>query len=317
MVERPSRATQGKVSPQPPEPCCRQEADMDLLSIARKIWRYKLLTLPVFLLTFCGAVYAVAIKDPVYEAKSSYLLINPPAPPTPEELAQDPTNRGRSADNPYTRFADQSVVVQVLTSALSSEPARRKLTDAGADSRYTVAPIAGLGYSSPIVEITGVGRSPETAIRTADLVANALMRELKRMQDEQGVDPEYEIRTQQIAAPHAELRASGQARMLVAVLVGGAVLMFLVVSVAEAVSGLRLERRERALWEGPVGDGETWSAGPWPPPPEAGIDPGHEINSNGDSGHDEVPVDLSPDREWESPRLGHGGGTRSLPDDQS
>ena len=38
----------------------------------------------------CGAVYAVAVKDPVYEAKSSYVLINPPAPPTAEEIARDP-----------------------------------------------------------------------------------------------------------------------------------------------------------------------------------------------------------------------------------
>ena len=289
---------------------------MDLLSIARKIWRYKLLTLPLILLTFCGAVYAVAFKDPVYEAKSSYLLLNPPAP-TPEEIAQD-RSIGQSADNPYTRFADQSVVVQVLTSRLSSEDARRKLTDAGADSRYTVAPTAGLGYTTPIVEITGVGPSPQTAIRTADVVGTALMRELNRMQEGQGVDPQYAIRTQQVAAPtHAELRASGQARMLVAVLVIGAVLMFLVVSVADAVTSLRLERRERALWEGPVGDGETWSAGPWPPPSESGLDTGHEINSNGDSQRDEVPDDLPPDREWESPRRGNGGGARSLPDNQS
>ena len=41
---------------------------MDLLLIARKIWRYKLATLPVIVLTLCGAVYAVAVKDPVYEA---------------------------------------------------------------------------------------------------------------------------------------------------------------------------------------------------------------------------------------------------------
>ena len=94
---------------------------MDLLLIARKIWRYKLATLPVIFLTLCGAVYAVAFKDPVYEAKSSYLLINPPAPPTAEEIARNPQLGRVNADNPYTRYADQSVVVEVLTSALNSD----------------------------------------------------------------------------------------------------------------------------------------------------------------------------------------------------
>ena len=136
---------------------------MDLLLIARTIWRYKLATLPVIVLTLCGVVYAVAVKDPVYEAKSSYVLINPPAPPTPDEVAHDPALGRVNADNPYTRFTDPSVVIQVLTGALNSESARRALEDAGADSRYTVAPSAEPGYfTSPIVYITGVGATRGT-----------------------------------------------------------------------------------------------------------------------------------------------------------
>jgi hypothetical protein len=46
---------------------------VDLLSIARKIWCYKLVTLPVVVLALCGAVYVVAVKQPVYEASSSYV----------------------------------------------------------------------------------------------------------------------------------------------------------------------------------------------------------------------------------------------------
>ena len=155
-------------------------------------------------------------------------------------------------------------------------------------------------------------------MRSAKLVGKALTRELEGMQQAEGVDPQYRIRAQQVETPdRAQLKASGQLRMLVGVLVLGAVLLFVVVSVADALTTLRLERRERALWEGPVGDGETWSAGPWPPPSESGLDTGHEINSNGDSQRDEVPDDLPPDREWESPRRGNGGGARSLPDNQS
>jgi hypothetical protein len=292
---------------------------MDLLSIARKMWRYKLLTLPVILLTFCGAVYAAAFTDPVYEAHASYLLINPPAPPTPEKIARDPSLRG--TDNPYTRFADQSVVVEVLTSALSSESARRELEDAGADTRYTVAPKAAFGYSSsPIVEITGVGLSPNTAIRTAEVVGDALRRELKRMQNDQGIDAQYAITTEQVEAPtDAELRASGQARMLVAVLAVGALLLFVVISVADAVTGLLIERRERAAWAGTAGDGETWWTGPWPPDPEAGVDSELVSGANGDPAHAGEPLELFPYRDPEAgdfgQGLGQGRGARQLPDD--
>jgi hypothetical protein len=274
---------------------------VDLLLIARKLWHYKLATLPVVVLTLCGAVYAVAVKDPVYEAKSTYVLINPPAPPTAEEIARDPALGRVNADNPYTRFADQSVVVQVLTGALNSESARRALQDAGADSRYTVAPSAELGYSSPIVQITGVGATPRDAVHSAELVGEALKRELDLMQEERGVDPQYEIKTHQVEPPTgAELRASSQARTLVAVLALGAILLFVVVSAADALSALRRDRVEREAWSGPAGDGETWSAGPWPPGPEPGLDAENGIGSNGGPGHDGGAVDLFPDPDPEA-----------------
>jgi hypothetical protein len=243
----------------------RQEAEMDLLSIARKLWRYRLLTLPVLALTFCGAVYVVAVKDPVYEASSSYILINPPPPPTEEEIARDPALSSVDADNPFTRFADQSVVVEVLASTLSTESARRALVDAGADSRYTVARASQFGYSSPIVQITGTGESPEAAVRTAELVGEAVTSELNRMQVARGVDSQYRIETQQVDAPDdAELRASGKLRSLVGVLALGTVLLFVLVSVADALATLRMERSERGA--------RPWRAGE----DELGVVPGEE-----------------------------------------
>ena len=133
---------------------------MDLLLIARKIWRYRIVTLPVIALTLLGAFYVVVLKAPVYEASSSYILINPPSPPTPEEIAQKPALGRINPDNPYTRFSDQSVVVGLLSSILSNDVERRALTKQGADSRYTVAPVQSTyGYSSLMLGITGVGSS--------------------------------------------------------------------------------------------------------------------------------------------------------------
>ena len=95
------------------------------------------------------------------------------------------------------------------------------------------------------MEITGVGSTPETAMQTAKLVGAALTRELDRLQASQGVDARYRIETQRVVAPdHAEQRVSGKLRTLVGVFVLGAILLFVVISAAEAVTALRAERRE-------------------------------------------------------------------------
>jgi len=234
---------------------------MDLLSIVRKIWRYKLVTLPVVFLTLCGAVYVLAVKEPVYEASSSFVLINPPAPPTPEDIARDPTLGRINSDNPYTRFSDQSVVVEVLTSSMSSPSVQRTLERTGADPRYKVAPTSEFGYSSPIVEIMAQGSTPQVAMRSAKLVSNALTRQLEDMQQREGVDPKYRIRAQQLDPPDgAGLKASGQLRMLVGVLGFGAVLLFVAVSVADALTTLRTERSGRTAPSPLAANEEPWRA---------------------------------------------------------
>jgi hypothetical protein len=234
---------------------------MNLLAIARKIWRYKLLTVPVVLVVLCGAVYVVAVKEPVYEASSSYILINPPAPPTPEEVARDPSLARLNSDNPYTRFSDQSVIVEVLASSMANESAQRELVEAGADPRYKVEPASEFGFSSPILKITAQSSSPETAVRSARLVGNAVTRELQKMQLAEGVDSQYRIKAHKVQTPDgAQLRASGQLRSLVGVLGLGAVLLFLVVSIGDAVTTIRRERGGRSA-PSPLAAAEgAWSA---------------------------------------------------------
>jgi hypothetical protein len=234
---------------------------MDLLSIARKIWRYKLVTLPVVLLTLCGVAYVVAVKEPVYEASSSYILVNPPAPPTEEAIARDPALSRINFENPYTRFSDETVVGEVLASRMANESAQRALLKAGVDPRYEVEPASAFGWSSPIVKITAQGGSPEVAVTSAKLVGQAITRELRQMQQAEGVDSKYRIKVRQVDAPDgAPLRASGQLRMLAGVLALGAVLLFVVVSVADALTTLRGERMGRAAPSRLAGDDELWSA---------------------------------------------------------
>jgi hypothetical protein len=212
---------------------------MTLLLVGRKVWRYKLVTLPILALMFVGAVYMVAIKKPVYTTTASYILVNPPAPPTPDQIARNP-KLGSGSSNPYTRFSDQSIVVQVLAARLGSDQARQALAAEGADPAYTVAPDVSFGFTAPIVLITGTGGTPAGAVATANIVGRELTRLLDQMQGAQGVEPTYRITSQVLVGAHqATLKASGKLRGLVAVLALGGVLLFLVMSVLDAVSILR------------------------------------------------------------------------------
>jgi hypothetical protein len=268
---------------------------MNLLSIARKLWRYKLVTLPVVLLTLGGVVYVVAVREPVYEASSSYILINPPPPPTEEAIARDPALSGINADNPYTRFSDQDVVVEVLASAMAGKSVERALLKAGADPGYKVEPAGAFGYSSPIVKVTAQGATPEAAMSSARLVGNEVTSQLERMQRAERVDRSYWIKANQVDTPDsAQLRASGQLRMLIAVLALGTVLLFVVVSVADALAMFRRERLG-----GRASSWATGSDGPWPTPyqqsePGRGLAPTLRSDLDDETGGEPL-VSLFPD----------------------
>jgi hypothetical protein len=217
---------------------------VDLLSIIRKLWRYKFLTLPVIVLTLFGAAYVVAVQKPVYEAHTSFALLSPPPPPNAEQIAADPSLGRIKTDNPYTRFGEQTVIIGVLASNMSGDRARRALVRAGADPRYVVAPSTEFGFSSPVVQITTMSWTPQEAIKSATLVDKAVTAELDRMQAAHGTDKRYRIKALRVeSADGARLQASGKLRMLVGVFVMGGVLLFIVISVADAFATLRQEQR--------------------------------------------------------------------------
>jgi hypothetical protein len=216
---------------------------MSLLLITAKIWRYKLLTLPLIALVLVGAFYVVAVTAPTYEASATYILVNPPAPPTDAEIARDPSlGRIKGVDNPYTRFSDQSVLVQVLAGRVNSDENRRFLAKQGADPNYMAQPSAEFGFSAPILQITGTGTTAAGAVNSANLVGTTLARELDRMQAIRGVDRTYRITTEAVVpAQDAKLKPSGKLRSLVAVMVLGTIVLFIAISVLDALSALRAE----------------------------------------------------------------------------
>jgi len=229
---------------------------MSLLLILQKIWKYKFVTIPIVGLVLFLSYYVVVVTAPTYEASATYILVDPPPPPTDADLARDPSLK-RPTDNPYLRF-DGSVLVQVLASRLSSDEVRARLAAQGADAHYVAAPSAEFGFSSPILQVTGSGPTPAAAVNTTNLVGGAVSRELDGLQALRKVDKTYRIRAEAVVAAHdAQLKASGKLRALVGVFVLGAVLLFIAISVLDAVVILRAEWAQRRLAEKRAGKGAS------------------------------------------------------------
>lgn len=225
---------------------------MDLLLVGRMVWRYRWAALAVLLLTGIGAAGVVAVRQPEYEAAASFVLINPPAPPGEAELRADPSLATARTDNPFARFDNPWVIVDVLAQAVTTDAARADLVRAGADRRYRVAPSSKFGFVSPIIQVTGVGPTAAGAIRTAGLVSKALTAELHRMQHAQGIDDRYLITPLPLDLPRtATRRSSGTLRSLIGVIGLGGILLVVVPAALDAVRRWRLELTARAAAAAP------------------------------------------------------------------
>src|SRR3954454_20296863 len=124
---------------------------MDLLSILRRVWRHKLVTVPVIALTWLAVAYVAVTAKPQYQAAASYVLINPLPPPTAQEIAARPALAKVHADNPYVRFYDLEIVADAVSRTMSTETAARRLVRAGAGPVYSVASLAPGGTTHPLV----------------------------------------------------------------------------------------------------------------------------------------------------------------------
>ena len=219
---------------------------MDLIAIAQSIWRHKFVTFPIIALTMVLGFYVMVIKKPVYQATSSYILVAPPGPPSALQIQHDPALASVHSDNPYTRFGDLSIVVQLLTDRISTDAARQTLVQEGADSRYVAAPSVQVGATAPIVQITGDGASAAQAMHSASLVGQAIINELNTLQAAAGVDRTYWISTLQLQHPdQAQLQTSSKLRTLIAVFALAVVLMFMAISFVKALAERKAPRQMR------------------------------------------------------------------------
>ena len=212
---------------------------MDLLSIIRAVWRCKVATIPVILLTLLGAFYIAKIKPPVYEASSSLLMLAAPGPPSESQVAANPRLKKLNPNNPYVDYGDLSVVADSVIEVVTSGAAQPALIRQGANPQYQLSLSTDVS-NPPIIDVTGIGSSPQEAILTADVVTRAAAADLYKLQQEQGTSPAYMIKPVQLVKPTtATLSSSSKLRSLIAVLGLGAILLFIAVSVTDALAKRR------------------------------------------------------------------------------
>ena len=218
---------------------------MDLLTIVQSLWRHKLFAIPVILLTVVAGVYVLKIKPPVYEASSSVLLIEPQGP-TAAQIAASPTLKRINPNNPYIDYGDLDVVADSVIQNMMNNADQSALVEAGVDPRYQLALSTAYG-NPPIIDITGVGSSAQQAIHGAAVLARTATTDLTQIQSQAGVNRIYMIKSIELSQPdQAQLSSSGKFRSLIAVLGLGALLLFLVISVADVVEKRRMNGAIRA-----------------------------------------------------------------------
>jgi capsular polysaccharide biosynthesis protein len=215
---------------------------MDLISIGKAIWRHKLVMLPVLLVTLAGVYYVLAIKPPVYQSTAEVLLVNPKI----VNSSNPNVNDNPYAANPYANLGNLQEVADVVIDKVTSPAVSQGLISDGASPEYQVALSADVG-SPPIIIITGVGSTQASAVNCAALVATAVQNELYTLQANSGVTNSNMINSIEYVKPEtAKVTVSPKLRELIAVLAVGALLLLVVVSVADVLERRRRDRAELA-----------------------------------------------------------------------
>ncbi len=213
---------------------------MDLFAIFGALRRHWSLTAIVVLLTVGVMAVLLFVMPRSYEAKASFILVNPPPAPTDAQIAVDPSLADINRNNPYLRFANQATMGEVLSSRVSGSTVRSSLVQQGADGDYTIAPSSDFGGSGLLLDLTGTGQSPQEAEATLALVTDRMEDELYAIQKVYGADDTLLITALPVAEPTgAVLVVSGLARSLVGAMAAGLVLLFTAISIAEARAPVR------------------------------------------------------------------------------
>ena len=207
---------------------------MDLFAIGGTLWRHKRVSIPLVLLTVFGMLYVLAIKVPTYQAKANLLLVNPPAPPTAVQIAQDPSLA--RVNNPYANLGNLVYVADVLTEAVAAPAAKQALVQAGVSGYQIAVDDSDQTEIPPAIDVTGTGRSAQAAIQSAQLVASAISRELHQLQADQHVQSKFMITTVEYVTPTSATKSSsGKLQTAIGIAAIGLILLLVAVSAAQGL----------------------------------------------------------------------------------
>ncbi len=217
---------------------------MDLLALSRTIWRHKIAVIPVLVLVLAGLIYVVKIKPPTYDADGELALLNPPAAPTAAQIQADPKKYANiDANNPYLDYGDLTYVGDAVMDRVTSHAAQVSLAAEGVSPKYQVAMSSDPGNPA-FLDITGVGTTSASAVYAAQKVMAAATTDLQQMQlnTNPPVSQTYMITFYTLLPPtSAQQEVTPKLRALIEVLGVGVILLFLVISIAEAFARKRDE----------------------------------------------------------------------------
>jgi capsular polysaccharide biosynthesis protein len=213
---------------------------MDLISITQTLWRFKKLVIPILILTALTSIYVVKFKPAVYQSTASALLTNPQTSATQTQIQNNPNLKTVNPYNTFVSYGDLDVVANAVMDLLTSPAGANSLAAQGAGN-FTLT-LSGDFGNPPIIEITSSGSSAQGATQSASIIASAVKSDLYQIQKSEGVNPFFMITAYELVKPvQAEKSSSGMLRSLIAILAVGAILILVVVSIAD-----QLQKRRRA-----------------------------------------------------------------------
>lgn len=216
---------------------------MDPISVIRTLWRHKWVALPVLLLTAAACIYVAFFAQRTYQATMTYALIAPKLP-SDFELQQNPQLAAINGDNPYLRSPDRTLLAQVLITKLAAQDTADQMKRDGLGAEYTVAQSSS-SSSGMLLQLSASGATPSQAVDTAAALGKRLNTTLHEVQTIDGAGESYLFTALAVDGPgHAKEIFSSRLRTLIIVAVGGALLVFGAVSVAQSLELARARRPE-------------------------------------------------------------------------
>jgi hypothetical protein len=203
---------------------------VEVRSAAHALWRFKMTSLTIIVLTLAGCAYVTFGVTEFYRSTTSYLLINP---------ASASVDKQKQA-NPFLRYDDPSVLITTVGIRLDGAQARAELLSKGAAPGYEVAPSERSAAINSIADIKVEAPSRAAAVRTAEVVGAAFVEELQAVQAAQAVRPRYMITSVPVGQPAVPTAPSNLKLWLLVAIVGAGSYVLLVV-----VYGLSIRDRRR------------------------------------------------------------------------